>query len=270
MLTAAFALVLALAPGAAAEAPESGGTDRHVVIDIGDTRNMVSGSLGANVLLKHRDVGTIGLFRWKRFTNFTFADLQLQGYLIPTGADAGRLLQTYGLARFKISERFFSHPSSYGFSTYQVKTSTAEDLALRAMVESGYGAFLADRGSEARHVSINAEIAAVFDYANLDAYKNGVSTGYGKLALESDFSFHAVSGKLLGQIYQELVNANPGAVGNQTHMDIEALVHVRLTTHFRISGGVLHTWFLLLDKDRFGQPVWTLTSFLALTAVGGP
>jgi len=258
---AAAAALLAAWPGPALA------DDR--VIDLGEPRTDVFYMGGVNALTESWSFGGIGMLRVRRVTNYTFHDLQLHAYVVPYLDDeleeeALTPFAYYGRARYKRSTRSFDFPWLYDWTTYELKTSTEEDLDLRASVASGYGAFLVETGDDVNGAHVNLELGFVLDYASLDAYTQNVSTGYAWGALELDFGLDPLVGKLRNHVSYQLTGVGDSQPTDQTRYDLDARLGFRLGEHGELWLGILHTRYLLLDGSLSGQPEGTLTAYAGL------
>lgn len=207
------------------------------------------GTIGFNYLTVNQDFGMIGLFRTKRFTNFTFYDLQVHSFLVPAFTAGSGENTYYGLIRFKKSYIQYDFPWLYEWSIYQLKTSTLENLRMRAILETGYGAFLARVNRADFSLAVNLELGVVFDYSSLDAYAENISSGLAKTALEFDGEFYPFEAKALFYFYYEMINPDGPLGANQTRFDFESSASYFLDRKNYFSLGIIYTQFLALPVN---------------------
>ncbi len=268
LLPAASAAAEEEEPAAAEEEPRPSGR----VIDLGVPRVHSYYMAGLSTLTEDWSVGAIGMYRTKRVTNYTFLDLQMHGYVVPRLDDdleeeeeALVPFAYFARARLKRSERSFDLPWFYDWTVYELKTSSEEDLNLRASIASGYGALLVEQGDVENASLLNVELGFLLDYASLDEYTSGVSSGYVLAALEFDFELAPLAGKVRNLLSYQLTSAAEELAANQTRYDLDARVGLFLTPHLELALGLIYTRYLLLEWGESAQPEGTLALYGGLT-----
>ncbi len=179
-------------------------------------------------------VGLLGGYRLRRRTNFTFNDLQLFGTAAPrlqkedTGATEAGPVTWIGSAALKTSTRNFDFPWLYAWTRYEVKSSTAEDLNLRAAIASGWGVFLWESEPGEDDVHANFDLGLLVDYASLDAYAEGVASAYLRGGLSLDVDWGPWKWEIEGNASLQLTDAtltdedtNQQVEVNQTRFELE-------------------------------------------------
>ena len=138
-------------------------------------------------------------------------------------------------------------PFIYEWSIYSLKTSTIENLT-RAILETGYGAFVWQEGKGSRKIQLNLEGGVVFDYSDMEAYSSNVSSGYLKMAIEFDFEWAPISGKSLLYYYSQIINPDPAVYADQTRWDMELMGAYHFNSNWYLSVGSIISDYIRLKK----------------------
>jgi len=241
------------------------------LIFLGLSRYKFYYSFGTNFLineddqgLREADYGAIAFFRMKRTTNYTFYDLRINGYYVPRVISGESADQAYADIRLKRSVIFFDWPWLYDWTVYQLKSSTLENLRLRALLETGFGAFLLRLGVLDARMQLNLEAGVAFDYASLDAYAENISSGLVKVAIEFDVDYYPLSSKNILWLYYQVINPDPLRQADQTRVDLETNGSYYFNHNVYLTAGLIFTSFLKLPKSS-PQPSLAFTVYSAFT-----
>lgn len=274
-----LALCLSLAVPAGAVVGDDDLDDAETyIIDLGEPHYRHLVTSGVDVPLHPAfGIGLLFGYRLRRSTNFTGQDLRVLVVGAPRieedadHADSGPIAWL-GTGRFKSLARNFDFPWLYTWSRYEAKTSSDEDLNLRAAFSSGWGARLWPfEGLPLQALDADIEVGILVDYANLDAYSEGVANGYlwGGMTLDYDVSEWRLYAE--GSSSLQLTDAELKVKGedtqvdvNQTRVEIDVGAAIALGHGMRLSAGGISSLYLLQLLGDEGTPDTAVTVYLAL------
>ncbi len=257
-------------PAAAAEAEPA--VAESTFIDLGKARWSHRFTTGLNAPVTPAiGAGLLFGYRMKRVTNYTFNDLRLVLVASPRleddEHDDSGPITWLGRVRVKTSTRNFDWKWLYAWARYEAKTSSDEDLNLRAAFSSGWGLFVWPLPEEKSNLRTNLEVGILVDYANLDAYSEGSANGYlwGGLSIDYEagplvYSLEGTSGLQLTDAELKLKGEDTQVDVNQTRVEIDASVDYHLN-HFHLTVGSLAALYILQLVGEEGTPDTAVTVY---------
>ena len=226
-------------------------------VDLGEPRYSRSVVTGVSLEDFGESVGAMVRGRIKRTTNITFLDLQVEGFV---GPDRNGDVSYLGRTRLKRSNRSFDFPHMYDWSSYELKSSSAEEVDLRAILASGFGAFLWKSSAQL----INVEAGFVVDYANMEAYADQVSSGYVRAALEWDLDLSPLTAHVLNYLYTQVTETDQEEAPDQSRYELDVALGGYLTEGLEVSAGAILTRYLQVDEQRHDQPTQVVTVYAGI------